>query len=85
VGHIGILGVDKRGESFRLTLGGSSDQHVAGDRLGPGLPQAEVPDAIRKIVDTHLKMRATMNGSSTRIGRRHRAVQRCRSAPGRTH
>jgi sulfite reductase (NADPH) hemoprotein beta-component len=59
VGHIGILGVDKRGEEFfQLTLGGSSDQRAAlGDRLGPGLPQAEVPTAIRKIVDTYLVIR----------------------------
>ena len=59
VGHIGILGVDKRGEEFfQLTLGGSSDQHASlGDRLGPGLPQADVPAAIRKIVDTYLVIR----------------------------
>ena len=59
VGHIGILGVDKRNEEFfQLTLGGSSDQHASlGDRLGPGLPQAEVPKAIRKIVDTYLVVR----------------------------
>jgi sulfite reductase (NADPH) hemoprotein beta-component len=59
VGHIGILGVDKRGEEFfQLTLGGSSDQHASlGDRLGPGLPQADVPTAIRKIVDTYLVIR----------------------------
>jgi sulfite reductase (NADPH) hemoprotein beta-component len=59
VGHIGILGVDKRGEEFfQLTLGGSSDQHASlGDRLGPGLPQSEVPGAIRKIVDTYLVIR----------------------------
>jgi sulfite reductase (NADPH) hemoprotein beta-component len=59
VGHIGILGVDKRGEEFfQLTLGGSSDQHASlGDRLGRGLPQAEVPAAIRKIVDTYLVIR----------------------------
>jgi sulfite reductase (NADPH) hemoprotein beta-component len=59
VGHIGILGVDKRGEEFfQLTLGGSSDQHASlGDRLGPGLPQSEVPAAIRKIVDTYLVIR----------------------------
>ncbi len=59
VGHIGILGVDKRGEEFfQLTLGGSSDQRASlGDRLGPGLPQAEVPGAIRKIVDTFLVKR----------------------------
>ena len=59
VGHIGILGVDKRGEEFfQLTLGGSSDQHASlGDRLGPGLPQAEVPGAIRKIVATYMSVR----------------------------
>jgi sulfite reductase (NADPH) hemoprotein beta-component len=59
VGHIGILGVDKRGEEFfQLTLGGSSDQHASlGDRLGPGLPQADVPGAIRKVVDTYLALR----------------------------
>jgi sulfite reductase (NADPH) hemoprotein beta-component len=59
VGHIGILGVDKRGEEFfQLTLGGSSDQRASlGDRLGPGLPQADVPGAIRKIVDTYMEIR----------------------------
>jgi sulfite reductase (NADPH) hemoprotein beta-component len=59
VGNIGILGVDKRGEEFfQLTLGGSSDQRASlGDRLGPGLPQADVPGAIRKIVDTYLSIR----------------------------
>jgi sulfite reductase (NADPH) hemoprotein beta-component len=59
VGHIGILGVDKRGEEFfQLTLGGSSDQRASlGDRLGPGLPQADVPAAIRKIIDTYFVLR----------------------------
>src|SRR4029077_20312710 len=59
VGHIGILGVDKRGEEFfQLTLGGSSDQRASlGDRLGPGLPQGEVRAAIGKIVDTFLVKR----------------------------
>ena len=59
VGNIGILGVDKRGkEYFQLTLGGSSEQNASlGDRLGPGLPQAEVPDAIENIVDSYLDLR----------------------------
>ncbi|RMF97105.1 MAG: nitrite/sulfite reductase, partial [Gammaproteobacteria bacterium] len=59
VGNIGILGVDKQGqEFFQLTLGGASDQHAAlGDRLGRGLPQAEVPAAIERIVDTYLSLR----------------------------
>jgi sulfite reductase (NADPH) hemoprotein beta-component len=59
VGHIGILGVDKRGqEYFQLTLGGSSDQNASlGDRLGPGLPQEDVPDAIAAIVDRYKRLR----------------------------
>ncbi len=59
VGNIGILGVDKRGqEFFQLTLGGSSDQGASlGDRLGPGLPQSEVPAAIQAIVDVYLELR----------------------------
>jgi sulfite reductase (NADPH) hemoprotein beta-component len=59
VGHIGILGVDKRGEEFfQLTLGGSSDQNASlGDRLGPGLPQQDVPDAIAAIVTRYKSLR----------------------------
>ena len=61
VGNIGILGVDKRGqEFFQLTLGGSSDQHASlGDRLGPGLPQDDVPAAIQNIVDAYVELRRT--------------------------
>ena len=60
VGHIGILGVDKRGrEFFQLTLGGSSDEHASlGDRLGPALAQGDVPRAIQAIVDTYIARRA---------------------------
>ena len=60
VGHIGILGVDKRGEEFfQLTLGGSSDQNASlGERLGPGLPQKDVPAAIERIVATYKGLRA---------------------------
>jgi sulfite reductase (NADPH) hemoprotein beta-component len=59
VGNIGILGVDKRGEEFfQLTLGGSSDENASlGDRLGPGLAQAEVPHAIENIVDRYVEIR----------------------------
>jgi len=59
VGNIGILGVDKRGkEFFQLTLGGSSDENASlGDRVGPGLPQSEVPAAIERIVDSYIELR----------------------------
>ncbi len=59
VGNVGILGVDKRGkEFFQLTLGGSSDESASlGDRLGPALPQEEVPLAIEALVDRYLAER----------------------------
>ncbi len=53
VGHIGILGVDKKGEEFyQLTLGGSPglDDAAIGDVLGPALPFDQVPVAIEAIV-----------------------------------
>jgi sulfite reductase (NADPH) hemoprotein beta-component len=61
VGNIGILGVDKRGkEFFQLTLGGSSDENASlGDRVGPGLPQTEVPSAIERIVNSYIDIRET--------------------------
>ncbi len=60
VGHIGILGLDKKGEEFyQITLGGSSgDSASIGTILGPGFAGDEVPDAIEKILDTYVKLRA---------------------------
>jgi sulfite reductase (NADPH) hemoprotein beta-component len=60
VGHIGILGLDKRGEEFyQITLGGSSSESASiGQILGPGFAAEEVPDAIEKIVQTYLKLRS---------------------------
>ncbi|MBB2166461.1 nitrite/sulfite reductase [Gluconacetobacter sp. 1b LMG 1731] len=55
-GHIGILGVDKKGEEFfQLTLGGSpgSDASV-GQILGPALPEDATVDAIARLVDAYL-------------------------------
>jgi sulfite reductase (NADPH) hemoprotein beta-component len=53
VGHIGILGVDKKGEEFyQLTLGGSPglDDAAIGDVLGPALPFDQVSAAVEAIV-----------------------------------
>ncbi|MEX2202072.1 MAG: nitrite/sulfite reductase [Dongiaceae bacterium] len=60
VGHIGILGVDKQGEEFyQITLGGSADENASvGKILGKGFPAEAVPDAIEKLVDTYLDLRA---------------------------
>jgi sulfite reductase (NADPH) hemoprotein beta-component len=59
VGHIGILGVDKKGEEFyQLTLGGSSENEASlGDRLGPGIAKEEVADVIGKILDVYVEQR----------------------------
>ncbi|MBP6012377.1 MAG: nitrite/sulfite reductase [Alphaproteobacteria bacterium] len=59
VGHIGILGVDKKGvEFYQITLGGSGDETTTvGEILGPSFGEAEVPDAIEKLVDTYLDLR----------------------------
>ncbi|PYD77244.1 nitrite/sulfite reductase [Novacetimonas pomaceti] len=55
-GHIGILGVDKRGEEyFQLTLGGSGENDAAiGQILGPALPEDETVDAIAALIDAYL-------------------------------
>lgn len=59
VGHIGILGVDKKGEEFyQLTLGGSPSKNaVLGDRLGPAIAQHEVADTIGRILDVYVEHR----------------------------
>jgi sulfite reductase (NADPH) hemoprotein beta-component len=59
VGHIGILGVDKKGaEWYQLTLGGSSDNEAAiGERLGPAVAKDEVTKAITTILDVYVKQR----------------------------
>ncbi|MBV8593126.1 MAG: nitrite/sulfite reductase [Caulobacteraceae bacterium] len=59
VGHIGILGVDKKGEEYyQVTLGGSADDDAAlGQILGPALPAARVAPAVDQMVDVYLRER----------------------------
>ncbi len=59
VGHIGILGVDKKGvEWYQLTLGGSSENKAAiGERLGPSIAKDQVTQAITTILDVYIKQR----------------------------
>ncbi len=59
VGHIGILGLDKKGEEYyQITLGGSSSENASiGTILGPGFAGEDVPDAIETIVNTYLARR----------------------------
>jgi len=59
VGHIGILGVDKKGKEFyQLTVGGSAAMDASlGDRLGPAIAKADVADSIGKILDAYVEIR----------------------------
>ncbi|MEM1038524.1 MAG: nitrite/sulfite reductase [Pseudomonadota bacterium] len=59
VGHIGILGVEKRGEElYQVTLGGSGDEQAAiGQIIGRGFAANEITDAVETIVDTYLGRR----------------------------
>ena len=60
VGHIGILGVEKKGaELYQVTLGGSADENTSvGDIIGRGFGPDEITDAIETIVDTYLAIRS---------------------------
>ena len=59
VGHIGLLGVEKKGaELYQITLGGSGDEHTSiGEIIGRGFEPDKVTDAIETIVDTYLGLR----------------------------
>ncbi len=59
VGHIGILGVDKKGvEYYQVTLGGAADEKTAiGDIVGRAFTEGEVVDAIETIVTTYIGVR----------------------------
>lgn len=59
VGHIGVLGVDKKGEEFfQVTLGGNSDHDASlGKVLGPSFKADSVPDVIDEILNVYLDNR----------------------------
>jgi len=59
VGHIGILGVDKKGEEYyQVTLGGSADENASiGDIIGPAFSAEGVVDAVETILDVYLERR----------------------------
>ncbi|MEM8794753.1 MAG: nitrite/sulfite reductase [Pseudomonadota bacterium] len=61
VGHIGILGVDRKGEElYQLTLGGSGDENTSiGKITGRGFTSDEIVDAVETVVDTYLGIRET--------------------------
>ena len=58
-GHIGILGVDKKGkEWYQITLGGSAENNTRlGERLGPAIARDEVAATIETLIETYLELR----------------------------
>jgi len=73
VGHIGILGVDKKGEEFyQVTLGGSADENAAlGKLVGPAFSSEQIVDAVETVVGTYLEIRhdgETLNQTCARVG-----------------
>ncbi|GLK68463.1 nitrite/sulfite reductase [Hansschlegelia plantiphila] len=76
VGHIGLLGVDKKGEEvYQITLGGSGDETAAvGTLVGPAFKGDEVAEAVETVVETYLKLREgpdeTFLAAVRRLGQR---------------
>jgi len=59
VGHIGILGVDRKGEEhYQIQIGGSASENASlGKILGRGFSADQVVDVVDKIIDTYLELR----------------------------
>ena len=58
-GHIGILGVDKKGvEFYQLQLGGSGAEDASvGEVMGPGFTEHEIADAVERVIGVYLAER----------------------------
>ncbi|QNA83474.1 nitrite/sulfite reductase [Sphingomonas sp. So64.6b] len=58
-GHIGILGVDKKGtENYQLLLGGSGAEDASLARItGPGFDEDGIVDAVEKVTNVYLASR----------------------------
>ncbi|AVI63471.1 nitrite/sulfite reductase [Halomonas sp. M1] len=59
VGHIGILGVDKKGEEYyQISIGGNStDDASLGKILGPSFFREDVPSVVEKVLDVYVAER----------------------------
>lgn len=59
IGHIGILGVDKKGEEFyQVSLGGDAGVDASiGKILGPSFAREQMPDVIEKILSIYVDLR----------------------------
>ena len=58
-GHIGILGVDRKGEeAYQLSLGGSGAEDASLAKiLGPGFSESGVVDAVEKVIEKYREVR----------------------------
>ena len=74
VGHIGILGVDKKGEEFyQILFGGRADEKAAiGEIQGPGLRHEEVAPALKRVISRYMELRISktekLADTMTRLG-----------------
>jgi len=59
VGHIGLLGVDRKGEeAYQITLGGAPGEDAAvGKIIGPAFSSDDVVDAVEELVNVYLEKR----------------------------
>ena len=60
-GHIGILGVDRKGtENYQMSLGGSGAEDVSLAKItGPGFDEDGIVDAVERVTDKYLAVRET--------------------------
>ena len=60
VGHVGILGVERKGEEYyQITLGGNPAMDATiGDVVGPAFSTEDVVDAVETIVETFVDIRS---------------------------
>ncbi len=72
VGHIGILGVDKKGEEwYQITVGGSSENEASlGDVIGPSVAKHEVAETIARLIEVYLDEREDEHETFLQTARR---------------
>jgi len=71
VGHIGLLGVDKKGEDwYQITLGGSAMNYTAlGKVLGPAVAKTDIGSAVEKIINVYIDLREPGESFLQTLGR----------------
>src|SRR5690606_40424670 len=75
VGHIGILGVDRKGtENYQLLLGGSGAEDASLAKItGPGFDENGIVDAVERTIEHYLENREPGERVLATYGRAGRA------------